>query len=451
MEMKKKKEVTLFWMFLRRVIFMAAAIGTEIIVFVLAFSIGLNTGFILPANYAENYLKQQEKNIVESMPFDSSCIPETCSYGLFDGEGNYQNGNLKEKWQEKAQAVIAGTKELPGNWCLFERADGFCVVKYDLSAHFANPVWDRLIPNAEAGVILLFLFLFVLIVLWNSLRFGKQLKAEINPLLEEISKVKERELICEPKSSKIKELNDVLAALNDMETALSESLQSEWETEHRRKENIAAIAHDIKTPLTVIKGNAELMKEETDIDEIYSQVDVVIQNADKIQNYIGLLMEEANGRVGSDERKETALSALIGDMEKQSRNLCESKNVAVTVVKPEIDLCVTADSVLIQRAVMNLVSNAVEYTDKEKGIKLCFSYEKPMLRIEIEDFGKGFSEAALKHATEQLFTERKERSGGHYGMGMYFADNVAKQYDGKLQIRNKEMQQGAVVVFEIKL
>lgn len=100
---------------------------------------------------------------------------------------------------------------------------------------------------------------------------------------------------------------------------------------------------------------------------------------------------------------------------------------------------------------MNLVSNAVEYTDKEKGIKLCFSYEKPMLRIEIEDFGKGFSEAALKHATEQLFTERKERSGGHYGMGMYFADNVAKQYDGKLQIRNKEMQQGAVVVFEIKL
>lgn len=165
---------------------------------------------------------------------------------------------------------------------------------------------DRLIPNAEAGVIILFLFLFVLIVLWNSLRFGKQLKAEINPLLEEISKVKERELICEPKSSKIKELNDVLAALNDMETALSESLQSEWQTEHRRKENIAAIAHDIKTPLTVIKGNAELMKEETDIDEIYSQVDVVIQNADKIQNYIGLLMEEANGRVGSDERKETA-------------------------------------------------------------------------------------------------------------------------------------------------
>lgn len=68
----------------------------------------------------------------------------------------------------------------------------------------------------------------------------------------------------------------------------------------------------------------------------------------------------------------------------------------------------------------------------------------------IEDFGRGFSESALKHATEQLFTERKERSGGHYGMGMYFAGNVAKQYDGSLKIRNKE-KKGAIVVFEIKL
>ena len=451
MEMKKKKEVTLFWMFLKRVLLMAAAIGAVFVVDILMVNIGINTGFILPANYTENYLKQNADRIIESVPFDASLLPEGCSYGLFDAEGNYKSGNLNEKWKATVMAAIKGTRKIPSALYIFERADGYCAVKYDVVVHFANPAWNRLIPNAEAGMISLFLLIMILIVLWNSLRFGKQLKKEMNPLLEEISEIKERELGLSRKSSKIKEFNDVLAALNDMEKALSESLQTEWETEHRRKENIASIAHDIKTPLTVIKGNAELIREETDIEEIYAQIDVVIQNTDKIQNYIGLLMEEANGHAGREERKETALSVLIHEIEKQSRNLCESKNMPVSVEKPETDFHVKADNVLIQRAVMNLVINAVEYTDKKKGIKLHFAYEKQMLRIEIEDFGKGFSEAALKHATEQLFTERKERSGGHYGMGMYFADNVAKQYDGKLRIRNKEKQQGAIVVFEIKL
>ncbi|MBQ6887978.1 MAG: HAMP domain-containing histidine kinase [Lachnospiraceae bacterium] len=451
MEIKKRKEVTLFWMFLRRVIGMAVAIGIEAIVFISAFGIGLNAGFILPANYAENYLKQEEDNIAESMPFNNSLIPDMCAYGVFDKEGKYESGNLNNKWQNIIHMVIEGTKKQPQNIYLIERNDGYVAVKYDMSAHFAHPTWNRLIPNAEIGAICLFLLVLIFIVLANSLKFGKQLKKEINPLLEEIAQIKEKDLEIIQKSTKIKEFNDVLTALNDMEKALAQSLQTEWETEQRRKENISAIAHDIKTPLTVIKGNAELLKEENDIEEIYSQADIVIQNADKIQNYIRMLMEEANGSADRSERKETELEVFINDIEKQCRNLCRSKNVAIKVIKPEVTERVMAESILIQRAVMNLVTNATEYTDKRKGIKISFQYENPVLRIEIEDFGNGFSESALKHATEQLYTERKERSGGHYGLGMYFANDVAKQYEGCLYFKNKENQQGAIVVFEIKL
>ena len=64
MEMKKKKEVTLFWMFLKRVLLMAAAIGAVFVVDILMVNIGINTGFILPANYTENYLKQNADRII---------------------------------------------------------------------------------------------------------------------------------------------------------------------------------------------------------------------------------------------------------------------------------------------------------------------------------------------------------------------------------------------------
>lgn len=455
MEMRRKKEVTLFWMFLKRVLFMAAAIAAVALLLLLLLNRGMSTGFILPANYAEKYLHEYADTIEDSEPFDESLLPPGCQYGLFDVEGRYRNGSLNKKWKATVSGVLKGTKEKPAELHLFERKDGYCAVKYDVAAHFADAEWNRLIPNAEAGMIFLFLAALLLIVLWNSIRFGKQLKKEMHPLLEEIGQIQKRELGFEWKRSKIKEFNEVTDALEDMGAALTESLKTEWETEQRRKENITAIAHDLKTPLTVMKGNAELIREETDIEEIYAQIEIVIQNADKIQNYIGLLIEEANGRKGNGE-KGIEPDALVQDIEQQSRNLCESKHMPVTVCKPETAVLkegglVRADAWLLQRAVMNLVMNAVEYTDKEKGIRLSFFYEKPVFRVEVEDFGKGFSKAALRHAKEQLFTERQERGGGHYGMGLYFAENTAKQYGGNIQIRNKEKSPGAKVVFEIEL
>ena len=160
--MKKKKEVTLFWMFLKRVLLMATAIGAVFVVDILMFNIGINTGFILPANYTENYLKQNADRIIESVPFDASLIPEGCSYGLFDAEGNYKSGNLNEKWKATVTAAIEGTRKIPSALYIFERADGYCAVKYDVVVHFANPAWNRLIPNAEAGMISLFLLIMIL-------------------------------------------------------------------------------------------------------------------------------------------------------------------------------------------------------------------------------------------------------------------------------------------------
>lgn len=71
-------------------------------------------------------------------------------------------------------------------------------------------------------------------------------------------------------------------------------------------------------------------------------------------------------------------------------------------------------------------------------------------QIKVEDFGTGFSTDALRHATEQFYTEKKERSEDHYGLGLYFADMVAKEHNGKLRVENKADGNGAEVtlIFE---
>ena len=81
--------------------------------------------------------------------------------------------------------------------------------------------------------------------------------------------------------SDIKEIDQVLASLFLMKEALQSSLKEQWEAQRRKQEQIAALAHDIKTPLTIILGNAELIQETDQLEEIRSwDLEILERTAD---------------------------------------------------------------------------------------------------------------------------------------------------------------------------
>jgi len=296
--------------------------------------------------------------------------------------------------------------------------------------------------------LILFLIIFALIVVNNALNFGRKLKRELKPVLEEISQIQDRELNVERKKSNISEFNNILLSLYDMETALSLSLKKEWDTEQKRKSNISALAHDIKTPLTVIKGNSELILEEDNITEIYQLADIINSNSDKIERYIKLLIDETKNNLTTGNEEKVALTALIADIIKESEAMCSLKGIELITQNKASDVEIMINRDLLERAILNLIKNAIEYTVLKNMIKLYFEYESNKLVISIEDFGKGFTDESLKYAKDQFYTDKTERSEEHYGLGMYFANNVAEKYNGSVTYYNKPNQTGAVVVFE---
>ena len=447
--MKKagKRKKTLFWMYLEQVILLALMILAEIALFVGWFVMSINRGMILPANYASQYLEENQEMLENAPVFEESLIPHTCTYGIFDRQGVYQQGNLSENSLRRARQLIKNPDDAQIGDKVISRADGSWVFHYNISAQFADPDLYRLIPRFEETFIVIFLLVMVLLVTLNAVWFGKKMRKQLHPLMEEIDQVKRRELDFQSNTSKIKELDEMLTALGDMKQELSRSLKAEWEAQQRSRENISALAHDIKTPLTIIKGNAELMREETDISELYQQAEVVNLNADKIEDYLRLLMAEAKGTDTDYHDEEISLDELVDAIEAQSENLCQVLQIPITVTKSNTGAKVFADNALIQRAILNLVDNALEYTDKNRGISISFSYTNRIFRVEIEDFGEGFSEAALRHAKEKFYTKRAERSGGHYGMGMYFASEAAERYGGDVEFYNKNDGTGALVSF----
>jgi signal transduction histidine kinase len=376
-------------------------------------------------------------------------IPHTCQYCLFDLEGNFIEGDFSHDEVVEAELYIKGSYESDYRFYLIERENGYCIIKYDLSARFSSPILQKLFPNVELIFIIMFLLIFVSIVLYSAFSFGKKLRKELNPLLEEIGQIQSKELNMERKYSKIKEFNDILLSLYDMEIALTESLKKEWETEQSIKSNISSIAHDIKTPLTIIKGNSELIKEEDSMEEIYHSAEIINSNTDKIERYIKLLIDMTRYNQVEYSREVVELSTLVNEIIDDSDALCKTSGVELITCCADLSIKVMLDKESIERAIINLVQNAIEHTATHKMIKLSIDYSEEKLRIEVEDFGEGFSEEALKNAKKQFYTEKIERSEEHYGLGLYFVDKIANRYNGSVTLFNKQNQSGAIVIFEV--
>lgn len=447
----KYKQNTLFWIFLRKLFLCGIYILTLIFTYVFLFNMGLNTGIILPANYAPNMLDQNYEQIAKSEPFEKSLIPFTCYYGLYDLDKNYTDGNYDEKLKNEGKAFLENPKLVKGRYYCVDRKDGYCVIKYDISAHFAYPALHKLFPNLEFILVVSFIIFFITIIILTALNFGKNLKKELRPLLEQVEQIEKKELEGETNYCRVREFNEVLLSMNHMKKELAQSLKKQWEIEQERKFHISALAHDIKTPLTIIKGNAELIREENNLLEIHNYAESINNSTDKIEKYTKLLIDVTkNNSALICNVEEIKIEAFIYKIILESEKLCKTKNITLSYEKLNSDLSISMDRELITRAILNIVKNAVDYSLPNKNVKMIFSCTSGVFSVEVEDFGPGFSDEALKKAKEQFYTEKKERSEEHYGLGLYIADSIAQNNGGGMEIYNKPKQSGAIVRFVIK-
>ena len=101
---------------------------------------------------------------------------------------------------------------------------------------------------------------------------------------------------------------------------------------------------------------------------------------------------------------------------------------------------------LLMRAIVNIMSNAVDYSPTKSEIEFVVSEKEGMFIFTIRDSGRGFTEGGLKNATSQFYMEANERKvGEHYGMGLYIAESVAKKHGGFVILKNREDKVGAEV------
>ncbi len=414
-----------------------------------AFNLLINAGVIYPANYAEYRISEAFEQIETANEVTADLIPEVCRYVVFSEDGQVLSGDLDEKDVETAWKVLSNMNYSDGRFYkVISRPDEYVVLQYRLKPQYKSMWMNEHLPNPENLLTIFILICCVGIMQIFAKKFGSGIRKKMTPMREALEQIGDRNLDFTVYYSGVREIDECLVALDDMRYALKTSLQKQWETEQEKNRQMSALAHDIKTPLTVVRGNSELLLETELTDEQKNYADYISGSALQIQNYVQTLIEVTKSQEGIEQAPvKVKVSEILADIKKQTMGLSEVYQLQINwkeECENEAVISVVYDHVV--RAVMNAVRNAAEHTPEGGVLNISANYRDGKLVFTIEDSGSGFTPEALAHGTEQFFMDDSSRTGGsHYGIGLFFAKKVAKEHGGEIVLANSKETGGAKV------
>lgn len=450
----KKKEKTLAGLFLKYVgLFCAGTLFLAVVSYLLL-NVLVLLGLVLPANYAERQLTESAEKIREAGMEPEEWIPEGCTYGVYSEKGEWLSGSFSE---EERQAAFEQYKK--GNMYankkgyyrfVYQDNGNVCIVRYQIVMRYSLPAWNRFLPMPELIMPFLFLISFLLYTVFLSRSFAKKMKVQLSKLRMVTEKIAENDLDFEAMSTELREIDEVMVSLSHMRDALKFSLEKQWDMEKQKQEQLSALAHDIKTPLTVIEGNAELLEEEELSEEDRECVSYILANAKEIEGYLEGMRQVLSGS-GRDEVLEVMscknLEELLKETAKQFA-LAKKLPVSFDIKSFEGEVCCKKECIL--RAFRNIISNAGEYTDRERGIEIFvrqdFRGYQSYFVAGVLDYGDGFSTEDLKYGDREFYSGDKSRHDrAHQGLGLSIAKRFMEEQGGFLEYKNCQGDGGALV------
>lgn len=429
------------------------------ILFIIAINVGLymfciNTEVIIPVMNIEDRIADAAEEIQTSKFFDTADIPNFCDYGVYTPAGVFQYGSLSEDtantfWEE---ATTNGKNIIPPYRVrVIERVDDVVLLRYRLTSQFNNTTLRRICPASDLLLVGLIIIEIVVLLFLVSHWFGKYTGRKIDKLLSVTQKIEKQDLDFKIESSGIFEVDRALFALEHLKQALKNSLAEQWQADKLRQDQISALAHDLKTPLTIIRGNTELLYDTVLTDNQKECADYIEGSVVQMQDYVETLINMTKAKENfSFCRQNVKLSPLLQEIHTQAKGLCAAKNIHLEWGENFNQEYILADSEQLIRAFANVLSNAIEHTPAGKTVFFDVYEKDSSIICSITDTGNGFSPEALKRGTEQFYMDEQSRhSKSHYGIGLYVANSIITQHDGQLILSNSEKTGGAQVIIKI--
>ncbi len=246
------------------------------------------------------------------------------------------------------------------------------------------------------------------------------------------------------------ELDRLCASFETMRDALERNNKAMWRmAENRRKVN-AAFAHDLRTPLTVLKGRAEMLSTFApeglvDAEQLAEASSAMTRQTERLQRYV----ESMKDLVDMDECSVAPHAGNVGvwfvRAAAEASDLAHAAGKDFEAKAKGLPRFASFDDIALSRVVENILSNALRYAGSK--VSLACEWDEGVLTVRVSDDGPGFADDALAHGCEPFWREASEKrreDSVHFGLGLNICAELCEKHGGGVKLSNVESG-GAVV------
>ena len=239
----------------------------------------------------------------------------------------------------------------------------------------------------------------------------------------------------------IEELSDTLNYAA-RELSLNDRLQ---------KELISNVSHDIRTPLTMIKGYSEVMRDIPD-ENTPENIQVIIDETERLSNLVSDMLDLSKLQAGSRkaDMREFSLTEMVRSTMSRYEKLIRQEGYQIEF-SADKDVCVIADGTMILQVIYNLINNAVNYTGDDKKVTVLQSCIGDCVRISISDTGEGISQDDIPFIWDRYYRLDKvhKRATVGTGLGLSIVKEVLELHNATYGVTSI-IGKGSTFWFELK-
>ncbi len=323
---------------------------------------------------------------------------------------------------------------------------------YEYAADVRNVSDSRIYPAVHYGRYLV-IPLWSVLCLWVTINrfYKKEMKRPIDTLTQAAEKILSDDLDFTVKCDSDNELGQLCDSFEQMKCDLYESNYVLWKSLEERKRLNSAFSHDLRTPITVLKGYTELIsrfgngispeKQSEIISKMSGQVSRLERYTEKMTG-----LHKLEDIIPEPER--CSFEKLCGQLSETGSLLCGNFSFTFNAGS-ENDVMLCTDTGIVMQVFENIIGNALRYAESSIGCSAAVNDD--ILSITVTDDGKGFSDEALRRAWQPFYRDETSDEKEHFGLGLYICRLLCKKCGGDISVSNSVSGGGSVTAaFSVK-
>jgi len=274
-------------------------------------------------------------------------------------------------------------------------------------------------------------------------------------ILNVVRRFKDGDLNARIKFKSKGELGEFADSFNEMADTIVKNIDEIKTMDNLRRELVANVSHDLRTPLATIQGYIEtiLIKSDTlSDDEKNTYMQTILNSTERLKTLVSELFELS--KLEASETKPTlepfSIAEIVQDIQQKNKVIAEKKNIELSVDFSYNLPLVCADIRMMEKVIQNLLDNAIKFTSENGKVLIRLKPRGDMILLEVEDSGQGINNEALPHIFDRY--QRNDRSGQlenvGLGLGLAIVKRILEVHNLDIKVRSVESK-GTVFSFQI--